>query len=466
MAETIEELKQRIDVLERAYQRERNSRRASEKLGEKIAYNLFYANRSMSKLLHSVAEISERQQTTHELITEFLTVICQETKIPIGHIFGVDDSRDYLKSLFVWYIDPSVSIDEFKAVSEGIHFRSGEGLPGRVWQSGQSLWIPNIHKDLNFPRNKIISEDSGIRTGFAVPIKVRGQVEYVYEFFFNEEKNRIGFLVELIETIAKNIEQIIETRYYQEQQLSNLESLEKAHIELANLKEQAISSAKMSALGEMAAGIAHEINNPLTILRGKLSILHRQLRMKQNLSEEISKDFLLLEHTVDRIGKIVNSMRNLSKDSENEPFHLMNVNQLVRDTLDLCESKMAFRSIEFKFVMDENFHLSCRPTQISQVLLNLINNAIDAVAKSSSPTIQLTVFKKDSTAYFTLEDNGSGIPEDLREKVFQPFFTTKAVGQGTGLGLSISRKIIESHDGRLIYSFDDGRSIFSFMIPL
>jgi C4-dicarboxylate-specific signal transduction histidine kinase len=122
--------------------------------------------------------------------------------------------------------------------------------------------------------------------------------------------------------------------------------------------------------------------------------------------------------------------------------------------------------VNLDIVAVEDGQVNCRPTQLSQVLLNLLSNAFDAVSALSEKWVRLTVTQEEQKLIIKVIDSGNGIPSDIAEKIMQPFFTTKVIGKGTGLGLSISRGIIESHEGALFYDPSEKNTTFVIELPI
>ena len=225
------------------------------------------------------------------------------------------------------------------------------------------------------------------------------------------------------------------------------------------------TSAKMAALGEMAGGIAHEINNPLQIISGKSGLLVRRLKTEAIDSTKYEADLVRIEEMVQRIAKIIRGLRSFSRNAENDPFVPASLTDIVQDTLSLCSARLANHGIEIQVNVVPATYVSCRATQISQVLLNLLNNAHDAVEALPEKWIRLSTEVKGPLIRILVEDSGHGIPENVVKKMMQPFFSTKEVGRGTGMGLSISKGIVEEHGGKLEYDPSGTNTRFVIELP-
>ncbi|RYZ64392.1 MAG: GHKL domain-containing protein, partial [Proteobacteria bacterium] len=169
--------------------------------------------------------------------------------------------------------------------------------------------------------------------------------------------------------------------------------------------------------------------------------------------------------TVDRIGSIVKALKTFARDSQHDALTPHNFQQIAADTLNMCKERL--RNHGAKLVYDEataNLLLDCRPTEISQVLLNLLNNSLDAIETLDEKWIKLECVVVNEEVQIIVTDSGPGIPAAVAAKIMQPFFTTKDIGKGTGLGLSISRSIADAHGGKL--ELEAGASNTKFVLKL
>lgn len=227
-----------------------------------------------------------------------------------------------------------------------------------------------------------------------------------------------------------------------------------------------ITSSKMSSLGEMASSIAHEINNPLLIISGRNEMLRWNIENKNFEVEKLVNLLINQQSAVDRISKIIKSLRRFSRDGSDDPYEKISVKKIIDNTISFCLQKIRNSEIDLHIEpIDSEVKIECQEVQLSQVLLNLINNAVDALSEQNDPKIIIKVDANEQDISITCSDNGSGIPEKVLSKIFKPFYTTKPIGKGTGLGLSLSKEIIETHNGSFSVNIIDGFTCFKMTLP-
>lgn len=225
---------------------------------------------------------------------------------------------------------------------------------------------------------------------------------------------------------------------------------------------QLVHASRLSAIGEMAAAITHEINNPLAIILGRAEMIQMALNKGQVDPETLSRSIETILTTGKRIEKIVRGMKNLARrGSDEEPFVNVTIAELLRDASDLCAQR--FRNHGVKLVLPEvnpDLTIECHSHEIVQVLVNLLNNAFDAVEKREDRWVTVDLKTTPDFIEIVVTDSGLGIPLDIQAKLFEPFFSTKRVQYGTGLGLSISRGIMHKHQGDLNYETESTNTRF------
>lgn len=314
-----------------------------------------------------------------------------------------------------------------------------------------------------------------------------GAVDYITKPIQNEEVlARIQVHLKL-----RNTTRLMEKR---------TQELEQAMKNLQQAQFHLVQGEKMSALGQLVAGIAHEINNPVNFIHANLSHIREyiqdlleficlyqhhypqpvpeiQKRATEMDVEFLQKDLRKILNSMEigsnRIRDLVLSLRNFSRLDEAE-CKAVDIHQGIDSTLLILQhrlkAKAHFPRIEIIRHYAQLPEIECYPSQLNQVFMNIFSNAIDALeeARIDSPSITIRTSMSDGWVAVSIADNGVGIPEDIRSKMFNPFFTTKPVGKGTGLGLSISYQIItEKHGGKIdCYSTPKEGTEFLIQIPI
>ncbi len=242
-------------------------------------------------------------------------------------------------------------------------------------------------------------------------------------------------------------------------------------------EQQLIQSSKMATLGEMSTGVAHELNQPLSVIKTAGSFLYKKAQKGEAVDDEIMKTMAgEIDAQVDRASKIINHMREFGRKSGvvKEEVHL---NETLKRALEIFSQQLKLREIEV--VMDLQQDLPCvmaDANRLEQVFINLLINARDAIEakwwgyadpRTEAKKIFLKTSSKNGMVVVEIRDTGTGIPASLINKIFEPFFTTKQVGKGTGLGLSISYGIIHDYDGTIrVESREDEGANFIIQFPI
>lgn len=295
---------------------------------------------------------------------------------------------------------------------------------------------------------------SPIAAYLGTPLKVEGKVFGVLAFFAGKpmqgefsETDR-----EMIELMAQAISTAIEARNAA------------AVIEDQNLK--LLNASRMATLGEMAAGIAHEINNPLAILHGRAEQILALWDEGAGQSRKVRQCVERILGTTMRIAQTVKALRAFARDAAGDDLVRTPVSRIISGVMDLCEERLRYLGISIRVTGSvETAEIACRETEIAQVLMNLVTNASHAVASLDEKWIEIGCNDDPKRVVLTVTDSGRGIADEVAERMMEPFFTTKGVGEGTGLGLSISSGIVESHGGALRYDKSHSRTRFIVILP-
>ena len=247
----------------------------------------------------------------------------------------------------------------------------------------------------------------------------------------------------------------------------DITALKEAQQLIINQQVQLIANSKLTAIGEMAATITHEINNPLGVILGRCEMIKSVLERPIIDTTDIARLVDAVYVTAQRIEKIVKSMRTLSHEGAGDPMYRTSVETIISSLLDLFSEKFQSHGIQLTAnPYDKSIILECRSHEILQVLVNLLNNSFDAIQDKAKKWVRIDIQKIDSRLEISVTDSGSGIlPENLK-KIFMPFVSTKRVQYGTGLGLSISRSLVQKHQGRLDYDATSSFTRFILTIPL
>ncbi|MFC2123545.1 two-component regulator propeller domain-containing protein [Bacteroidota bacterium] len=344
------------------------------------------------------------------------------------------------------------------------------------------------------------SNDQGIwnEEGVALTIHIRAPFYRTFIFYFLSVLLSIGMIMGYVNIRTRKLEQnrrILENKVRErtEEVMKQKDELEKALENLKSTQSQLIQAEKMASLGQLTAGVAHEINNPINFVSGNISPLQRDvedllevIRTYENiveegglkdkflnvdkLKEELDYQFLVTEiknlisgiqEGANRTTEIVKGLRNFSRVDEEE-LKYANLNQGLDSTLLILRNEIRHR-VEVVKEFGEIPDILCYPGKLNQVFMNIVTNAIQAISENGIITIR--TYKKTSDVYIEIEDNGIGISKENVSKIFEPFYTTKTVGEGTGLGLSISYGIVKDHNGSIRVKSELGKGT-TFIIKL
>jgi signal transduction histidine kinase len=224
---------------------------------------------------------------------------------------------------------------------------------------------------------------------------------------------------------------------------------------------------RLAALVEMSAGLSHEINNPITVIKGKNTQLLRSAKSGQLDSLKIKEYIDVVNNNADRITTIARKLKEFSNSSENAPYVNASLKKILDEVAIFSLEKFSDQSIELKFQeISDDVQVNCRPPQIVQVILGLINNSFDAIKNLNEKWVHVMVEVQDKTISISVIDSGHGIPLEIQNKIMEPFFTTKEIGKGTGLGLTSSLGIVQSHGGNLFLDTTSKNTKFVITLPI
>ncbi len=385
-----------------------------------------------------------------EMLADIRQKSCLEESIPLiiekacevaGAIHGsfveVDHENQTLKILSSY--GPDWSDDKFQCL-----LRVGEGLTGKVARTGQPRLCRDVSQDPDyFPLFDYVKSE------LVVPVIMDGKVWGLINLDGMEvdafDENTLHLLTVFAEMVAFSITLQLHVRNQRK------------------LQEQIVQSEKMASLGRAIAGIAHEINNPLTSILGQASLL----MIRHDGDEKTARSVEAIYKETIRTAELVKGLLAFAR-KESPKRDLTGINELIRSTVALKKYQLQVLNIQLELDLDQaSYPVEICTQQIQQVLINLITNAEQAIPKDRRGRITVSTRRSAHKVLVRVSDNGSGIPEGSRKYIFDPFFTTKDPGQGTGLGLSLATTLIENNGGNLSLdkSSSDGTT-FLIELPL
>jgi signal transduction histidine kinase len=338
----------------------------------------------------------------------------------------------------------------------------GEGLAGLVAQQGEPLVLNN--DDLDDRLRAMAHRTDKVRSAVITPIKVEGRVRGVINVTDrrdggNYDRDDLGTITTLSQQ-ASMVIQKIELYDNLEQQVAMLsEALDQLHRTQAEL----IQSERLACVGQLAGGVAHEINNPLHIMLGRAEIL---LDAIPEGSPDRRHAQILCDQ-VERLAKVVKNLLRFSRRGSQGETDSADINDIVEQTLELIERQMVCNNISVSFSKDTALPpLTVNAGELQQVFLNMMLNSFQAM-KPSGGSLEIVTRANDGNVEVIFSDTGPGIASENIAHIFEPFFSTKPEGEGSGLGLSVSYGIVQGHGGQIDVESRPGFGArFTISLPL
>lgn len=286
-------------------------------------------------------------------------------------------------------------------------------------------------------------------------------------------QDEIGQLVKVFNQMTHAVKQLIEDRDKATlAERKRADQLAQTNNRLKDVQQSLVQSSKLASIGELASGVGHELNNPLFVVVGAAEQIRMLIEDSESLDfKEIESLLDMIDSHCDRMEVIINHLRKFSRKSE-ESFSEVNINNVIQSSFTLLSQQLILRNIQvIRALSEEKPRVLGDPNLLEQVLINLLNNARDAVEMlpkdATDRFINVISEIRDNNVIIKVADSGPGIPEEIKSKIFDAFFSTKEVGKGTGLGLSISHSIIvDQHQGSFDVQSEPNRgTIFTISIP-
>lgn len=466
-----------------------------EKLYAKIEY-LYLLNR-VARVVSSTLELDELLEVIISITTD---------------IFKSESSSILLKDSETGELYFAGATGEKKETLKKLRIPPGEGIAGHVFETGQPLLIEDIEKSERFYKQVDRKTSFVTKTMIAAPLKTKNQIIGVIEIVNRKDgqpftERNLKLLLDLTYHISLAVENsklrhdLIDANSRIEDYNHNLEQqVEERTRQLKLAQEQIVQSDKMASIGQLAAGVAHEINNPLGYINSNLrnlydySVVYRELidffkqtvelvdkspaMLAKYIKEQTERDVFgdldyLREDTealisesqsgCDKVKEIVVSMKSFARSKDTLP-ELTNINKTIEEIL-----RIVWNELKYKAEVRKNFSkidlCYTFSEKIKQVIMNLLVNAGQAI--ESGGVIDLTTSQHDGWITIEVSDNGKGIPVEVMPRIFEPFYTTKDVGVGTGLGLYISYNIVKKHGGDIQVTSEPGKgTTFKILLPV
>jgi len=329
----------------------------------------------------------------------------------------------------------------------------------KVLNSGKTLCLVDAVQEESF-QNTMSIQMSGVRSIICAPLKWQDQVRGVIyldnrisQGVFKEAQTR------LIEALSQQAAAALDrVALYEERERMHEQALRQARAELAETQSQLFSASKLAAVGELAAGLAHELNNPLCAIAVNLGSVERRVQ-----DPKLKRRVDIMSQGVQRCRHVVDKLLTFTHPSRVE-WTTCDLRELLKQSMDLMSFQLREVSLETDL---QPVQIKGEPAPLGQVILNLLGNACYAVeANEGMRAVRVECGRDERGPYFLVGDNGHGMSEEVKERVLEPFFTTKPVGSGTGLGLSVSYQILKNHQARLLIKSKKGMgSTFLVLFP-
>jgi len=416
----------------------------------------------LRELEHAVTRILAESDSAQATLQKVIRAVCETEGWDCGRYFRVDEQAGVLRFADGWSVrDPAV--ERFVALSREIVYRPGTGLSGLAWQTGEALWATNVGNDPRSSKGaaKIGLREIGLHGAFVFPIASDGRTIGVLNFASRRAREPEPQLLQAIAVIGGQIGQFLQRRQADEQRRV--------------LEEQLRQAQKMQAMGTLATGIAHEFNNALRAILANVELARMDVGPEHPARESIEE----IDKASRRATEIVQRILAFARPQTPQRRRLA-LDEVVQDAARLLRVTLPAGT---ELVVECNPGtpaVLADPTQIHQLLVNLCTNAWQAMqGQPGRIAVKLSGITPEAAAMHAVDghhqrgfarlsvsDSGTGIDPRIRERIFEPFFSTKSVGDGTGLGLAVVHGIVQAHEGAIEVQSELGKgTTFHILLP-
>ena len=421
---------------------------------------------------HRVTQILAEAPTLEEATPQLLQALCEGLAWDLGALWQADRQTGVLGCVASWH-RASFAAPQFETASRNMTFQPGYGLPGSVWLTREPAYFSDFGHDANFPRTPMAAAE-GLRAACAFPIVLGGEVLGVFEFFSREMRPPDADLLNMMVSIDSQVGQFIERKRAEE-------ALQQAQAELLHLT-------RVTTLGELAASLAHEVNQPLAGILTNANAGLRWLAGELPNLNETREAMSRIIRDGNRAREIIGRIRALARKAPPQKDWL-DLNQTISEITAMLRGEVNRHRVSLQTQLANNLPaLWGDRIQLQQVLLNLLMNGIEAMTGVEEGPRELMVSSQKGTGIsggssegasempaaavpagrhvlVTVHDTGPGLDPQGLERLFEAFYTTKP--HGLGLGLTICRSIIQAHGGQIGVRANAPRgAVFEFALPI
>ncbi|MFC1732973.1 ATP-binding protein [candidate division KSB1 bacterium] len=410
-------------------------------------------------LIKRIAEALVDATDKKKVCLDLTGIILDEIEAEHCLLFLFNEKQETLKLTAQQYQEDRNAI-YYTGDSASLTCAVGEGIPGTVIETKNPLYIKNLKSNKKFKNDPCIPDKN--LCAYCLPLIAGDENIGVIvltapekDAFSKEDQRILQIIANQTAIVLSNVMLVKRLQISNNEQQKTLQRLIKAEREISRYAQdlekmvdqrtsELIQSEKMAVIGQLVASVAHELNNPLSIITGYVDILTSLVEIPPKFKQKLYK----VQKAANRSSKIVNNLLRLSRKGKIERDNI-DVTEIIEETLELYEYQFRLNNINvIKRLMNDLPKTIGDHQQLQQVILNLLSNAQDALKEiQDNRFITITTRSDDEHIYCDIKDTGPGINIKEQKKIFEPFFTLKEVGKGTGLGLSLSREIMLEHGG-------------------